>query len=333
MGRNRLGMAVRLGTKVFLLALLIGASATAQERVTFKEGTNQIEVEIGGKPAARYYYGGPWLKPFLHEVHAATGTVVTRGYPLTKTAGESQDHFWHHGIWYGHGDINGVDFWREFTGDPKEDAKFKLPIGRFTPIGKPSVSSSPAGGVISAEYELETHEKKILGTLRQRFRFQRVGAQTVIDAEITILADRGVVLRMGDTEEGSFGLRFADAFKQDRGAVLTNSDGLRTTEKVWGKRAVWVDYSTKIGEESVGVTIFDHPSNPKHPTFWHARGYGLCGVNPFGERDFLNDKTRDGGLTIPPGSSLRFRYRVAIHPGSIEQSDPAASLADFARQR
>jgi hypothetical protein len=38
-------------------------------------------------------------------------------------------------------------------------------------------------------------------------------------------------------------------------------------------------------------------------------------------------------LTISPGSSLRFRYRVAIHPGSVEQSDPAASLADFARQR
>ncbi|MGA1369620.1 MAG: transmembrane prediction, partial [Blastocatellia bacterium] len=59
----------------------------------------------------------------------------------------------------------------------------------------------------------------------------------------------------------------------------------------------------------------------------------LCGVNPFGERDFLGDKTRDGGLTISPGSNLRFRYRVVIHPGPIEQTDPAASLADFARQR
>ena len=47
MGRNTLGMAMRLGTKLFLLTLLIGASAAAQERVTFKEGTNQIEVEIG----------------------------------------------------------------------------------------------------------------------------------------------------------------------------------------------------------------------------------------------------------------------------------------------
>ena len=31
-----------------------------------------------------------------------------------------------------------------------------------------------------------------------------------------------------------------------------------------------------------GVAIFDHPSNPQHPTTWHARQYGLIAANPFG---------------------------------------------------
>ena len=66
------------------------------------------------------------------------------------------------------------------------------------------------------------------------------------------------------------------------------------------------------------MLILDHPSNPKHPTFWHARGYGLNAANPFGEHDFLSDKTRDGGITIPAASSLTFRYRVVIHAGAAD---------------
>ena len=61
--------------------------------------------------------------------------------------------------------------------------------------------------------------------------------------------------------------------------------------------------------------MMDHPGNPRHPTYWHSRGYGLHSINPFGVHDFLNDKTQNGGLTIEPGEHVRFRYRVVIHPG------------------
>src|SRR6185369_1605075 len=97
-----------------------------------------------------------------------------------------------------------------------------------------------------AAFDLSRQDKTSLGTVRQVFTFSRVGSDNVIDAEITISADRGVALKMGDTEEGSFGLRFADDFKEDRGASITNSDGLKGTANVWGKRARWVDYSTSI---------------------------------------------------------------------------------------
>jgi hypothetical protein len=326
---------MRMSKGLLILMLLIGAvgltgsvGGQARKGVTFRAESDRIEVLIDGKPAARYHFGAEWLKPFLHEVRASTGTVVTRGYPLTRVAGESRDHFWHHGIWYGHGDINGVDFWREFTGDPKEDAKFKLPIGRFVIKGRPQLKGGMKSGSLTAEFDLLTHEKKAIGTIRQAFSFRREGTATLIDAEITIRADRGIALRMGDTEEGSLGLRFDDAFRQDRGAVITNSSGLKGTENVWGQRAEWVDYTTSINGERVGLTILDHPGNPKHPTYWHARGYGLCGVNPFGEHDFHNDPKRDGSLTIKAGDDLRFRYRVAIHNG---QQSLTAWKSDFVK--
>ena len=116
---------------VIAVLLLSALWASPQGRVTFKEGEKRIEVEIGGEQFATYHYGENWMKPFLHAVRARSGAIVTRGYPVERIAGESNDHVWHHGIWYGHGDINGVDFWREFTGDPKQDVKFPLPVGRF----------------------------------------------------------------------------------------------------------------------------------------------------------------------------------------------------------
>jgi hypothetical protein len=45
------------------------------------------------------------------------------------------------------------------------------------------------------------------------------------------------------------------------------------------------------------------------------RDYGLCAANPFGERDFTGDKTRDGALSVPAGREVTFRYRVILHAG------------------
>jgi len=101
---------------------------------------------------------------------------------------------------------------------------------------------------------------------------------------------------------------------------MLNSEGAVGEPAIWGKRARWVDYSGTVEGERLGLAIFDNPLNPKYPTYWHARGYGLFAVNPFGERDFYNDKTRDGSLTIPPGQTLTLRYRVLIHHGDAAEA-------------
>ena len=66
------------------------------------------------------------------------------------------------------------------------------------------------------------------------------------------------------------------------------------------------------------MAILDHPENPRHPVRWHARGYGLFAANPWGLSVFTNDKSQDGSMTLDPGKSLRYRYRVIIHPGDAE---------------
>lgn len=303
--------------KKLILMCLIPLLALAQ--VEFRETPGKVEIAIDGKPFSNLHYGPEWAKPFLHPLRSVSGVVVTRGYPVEQIEGENKDHKWHHGLWYAHGDVNGVDFWRDLG--PEK-------TGRMVVTGKPKT----AGNRMTLDAELVTPKQTVLGTVREVFRFARTGSSHVVDVLVSVRADRGIDLKMGDTEEGAFGLRLADEFRQERGVAMNNSAG-DTGRDIWGKRAKWVDYSSTIKGGKLGVLVMDHPSNPKHPTYWHARPYSLCSANPFGERDFEKDKSRDGSVTIPAGGKLEFRYRVIIHPGGLDEIAPQRLFNDFARTR
>lgn len=317
---------------VAFVILLCACAAVSSAQVAFKQTADQIAVEIDGKPVTAFHFGEKWPKPFLHPLRAPSGTIVTRGYPLEQNAGESRDHHWHRGLWFAHGDINGIDFWRETSGNETQDKKLPLPVGRIVLQSKPKFSATARSGKLQATFALIAPGNNTLGTLNEQYILQRLGEHYAIDVTATIQA-AGVALKMGDTEEGLLGFRFADAFREDRGATLLNSDGLKGTKNIWGKRARWVDSSTAINGQTVGVAIFDHPSNPKHPTYWHARGYGLNAANPFGEHDFHNDKARDGSLTIPANGKLTFRYRVIVHNGDATAAKVEDLYSTFAKTK
>lgn len=101
-------------------------------------------------------------------------------------------------------------------------------------------------------------------------------------------------------------------------------------EKAWGKRAAWCDYSGPVDGRTVGIAIFDHPSNPRHPTWWHVREYGLFAANPFGQHDFEKKPPGTGNLVIAPKSSVTFKYRFYIHEGDETQAKVAERYADYA---
>jgi hypothetical protein len=316
-----------------ILPLLLCAAVTSQAQVVFKPAAERVEVEIDGRHFTTFHFGAEHAKPFLHPLNTTTGLAVTRGVPPDKGAGESVDHPHHRGLWFAHDSLGGYKFWNEPKPERAGDAAYLARFGRMKAKGAPTFKGGKSSGTLAAEFDLTAPEKGGFGTLSEQFTFRRSGANHVVDVTVTILADRGAAIRMGDTEEGTFALRLADEFQQKRGATLLNSDGLKGTENIWGKRARWVDYSTTLKGERVGVAVFDHPQNPKHPTYWHARGYGLLAANPFGEHDFHKDPARDGGVTIPPGGKLTFRYRVVIHPGDAEAAAVEKLAAAFAGEK
>ena len=100
----------------------------------------------------------------------------------------------------------------------------------------------------------------------------------------------------------------------------------------WGKRAEWCDYFGPVDGKTVGIAIFDHPGNPRHPTWWHVRDYGLFAANPFGLHDFEKKPAQAGNMTIAAGKSVTFRYRIYLHEGDDKQAKVAERYQEYARQ-
>jgi hypothetical protein len=110
---------------------------------------------------------------------------------------------------------------------------------------------------------------------------------------------------------------------------IVNSAGVRDGD-TWGKRADWCDCYGPVDGKTVGIAIFDHPENPRHPTTWHVRDYGLFAANPFGLHDFekLSNKAA-GDMVVPAGKTVTFRYRFYLHEGDDQQAKVAAKYADY----
>jgi hypothetical protein len=323
---------------IFVLVLILGdLSLFAQKPVELRKSGNQIEVVVGGKPFTTYYFGPDSPKPYLHPLRSAAGTVVTRGFPMrTDIPGESRDHPHHRAMFFAHGDINGVDFWGEAKFEEKAPVHVAgktytsedLPKGRTVFTKLEEMESGPGFGKVRADFHLVGPDGKVVAEETQAYTFRGGETTRVIDCEFTIRALHTPV-RMGDTKEGTFAIRVVKALQEPPGKML-NSEGKTGEKEIWGKRANWVDYSGTVAGEKLGVAIFDNPANPRHPTYWHARGYGLFAVNPFGEHDYYNDPKRDGSLTLQPGKSLTLRYRVLIHHGDAAEAHLAEAYQEYA---
>jgi hypothetical protein len=87
-----------------------------------------------------------------------------------------------------------------------------------------------------------------------------------------------------------------------------------------------------MNNDSVSITIIDHPQNPNYPTYWHACGYGLFAANPLEEHIFTKgERTKD--LHLQKGQSVTFKYRIVIDENkkTISAKELNALADDFAK--
>lgn len=312
-----------------LSALLLAAACAALPafaQVTIKAGPEKVSVDINGKPFTDFYVAGPTVtKPYLWPLRAATGTYVTREWPMQKVEEEASiarpDHQHQKGLWFAHDSVNGLDFWNN-------EASYTTPNrGKMVLAGPVEVKSGKKSGTITAHFDWTDLAGHKLLTETRVMTFYADPDDRRFDLDITLAPAEPVTF--GDGKDGALGIRIRPILQEDKGTGhITNADGFEGEKQVWGKPSNWCDYSGDIHGEKVGIAILDNPANPRHPVRWHARAYGLFAANPFGVSAF--DKTQPKSpMTVQPGQTLRFRYRILIHPGDVKSANIAAAWDQY----
>jgi hypothetical protein len=80
------------------------------------------------------------------------------------------------------------------------------------------------------------------------------------------------------------------------------------------------------------VAVLDHPANPRHPSTWHVRQYGLLAANIFGLHDF--DKKNPAGagdFKMTKDQPVTFRYRLVVHVGDAKLAGLDEKFKEFAK--
>ena len=298
-------------------AALLSLPVVAADGVKITQQPDKLRIEINGELFTEYCFkGAPHV--YFYPLLGPGGTPMSRNWPMKAVEGEDRDHPHHRSLWYSHGEVNGVDFWAE---SPKSG---KIVHDKFLEVG-----SGTDSGLIRSANKWIAPDGSVTMTDERTFRVHaRPNNERLFDFEVTLMAgDKEIVL--GDTKEGSMAIRMNESMrliqpkKQPGKGRIVQSTGVQG-DKTWGKRAEWCDYSGPVDGKTVGVAIFDHPSNPKHPTWWHVRDYGLFAANPFGVHDFEKKEPGAGNLTIAAGKSITFKYRFYLHEGD----EVAAKVAE-----
>ena len=278
----------------------------------------KIDIDLDGTPFTTFNSGADVNKPYLWPVRTADGKAITRRWPMEQNTGESHDHPHHRGLWFSYDDVNGIHFWGN---DPSEAAKDPK-TGKIV-VQKAALKNGGKTKTLTTDFDWKGPDGNVVLREHRTTTFSAEPQMRIMDFDITLTAADKVVF--GDTKEGAFALRLADSMtEKSHGGEMVNAEGARGMKNVWGKRSNWVDYAGTVDGEKIGVAMLDAPSNPRHPTYWHARDYGLFALDPFGQHAF-DPSQPENQLSLDSGKSLRFRWRVVVHPGDAQ----SAHIADM----
>jgi hypothetical protein len=316
-----------------IACLLMVSTAGAADKVELVREGDHINVVIGGRPFTTYFFPADIAKPYFQPLRTAQGTIVTRDFISGNTI--PPEHLKDRSLephqrpmYFGHGDIDGIDFWGEAVFPQYSDDTV---FGRAVFKKLEEMQSGAESGALKADFELADPRGRVIADETESFVFGGGQDTRWIDCEITLVANHGSDVVMGDSKEGTFAIRLANELNSPPGHMV-NSSGAEGEKEIWGKPADWVDFDGTVVGEELGIAVFDSPKSFRHPTTWHARGYGLLAANPFGWREFYKDPAKDGSWTIQEGKTLTFRYRVFIHHGDYKQAKVAEAYKEYAAQ-
>jgi hypothetical protein len=144
----------------------------------------------------------------------------------------------------------------------------------------------------------------------------------LIDVELELAPTGRQGVPLGQTDFGFLAVRIAQSMTVfDGGGEILNSHGDRNEREAHEKQADWIDQSGPVSQDRWGgIAIFDHPDNPRHPTYWHCRNDGWAGAA-------INLKE---GYKVEIDDPLRLKYRLCLHRHDAVRGNVAQRYAEYA---
>jgi len=254
-------------------------------------------------------------KSYFHPLGLLDGTALTGFRP--------PDHPWHRAAWFCWKHVNGLNYWEE---DRKTGVSPGVTEVKSVKIAPARDHSARIDMTLSyhppKQPELLAEKRTILVTAPDAEGCYRV------DWSATFTAGASDVLLKGGTSGGGYAGLSARLAVETRDWKVLNSEGL-ADGAAHGKKARWVAWS---GETASGrpacLAMFDHPSNPRHPSPWYVavrRGIPFHYFSPA----LLFKET----YTIPAGKALMLKYRILVRAGLTDRKAMDAEFSAFLKTK
>lgn len=287
----------------------------------------EVKFVVDGWHRLSWHYGTDYPRPYLDPLIGPSGVSLTRmGHP------GAPDHDHHQSIWFSHMNVTGLDFWLNGKGpfvrqrewlayiDSDDEAIMAVRLDWFD-------GHNPAPLL---EQELIVSVRPHDAAENEDPNQLPVG-ETLVEVE-TKLTPVSEQLELGKTNFGLMAVRVAKCISAVfGGGRLSSSEGLENEKNIFGKKARWMDYSGPImpapdatqPDLEEGITFFDHPSNPDHPTHWHVRNDGWMGAS----------LCFAGPRLVTQAQPLKLRYLLHAHRGNHQPEKAAKVFETFSRSR
>ncbi|MDR1959776.1 MAG: PmoA family protein [Planctomycetaceae bacterium] len=272
---------------------------------------SKILLQSGDTSLAEYRFAGVPFKPYLDKLLTPSGRNILRDAP--------HDHLHHHGLMFALA-VDGCNFWEESRSDH----------GREITV---SVQPDPGTETSSLVSELDwknSHSQTLLKETR-KIAVSQGGNVTLLDWESALRpasGEKGAYLDKISHYYYGLGTRFDQTM--DRNGRFFSDSGTNKAEVVRNDERLtscrWMAYTAKLNGEPVTVAVFGHPSNPI-PTLAFTMGdtgksFAYLGITLNLHRE---------PVTIEPGTSLVFRYRVAVWDGEVSPETVEKTFTDYAQ--
>jgi hypothetical protein len=262
-----------------------------------------------GQLVLQYNFSKGGHRPFVHPLRLPDSPDLTTDRATVVPV----DHLHHQGLWVGWKKVNGVNFWEQ----PQEGAD---PAG-YGRILHQKVVSQDAGDDQARFTTLNSWTdwndvQHLTETRETTVRAPRDGVM-VVDLRTELAPhERDVTLDLLRGEPGGGGLfysgvaiRYNDAMSPGE---FLDADGRSDVDEIFGSTSRWCGCSGRHSEDGqvYGITVIDHPQNPRHPTTWWLRNRkDFCLVQP--------SPSYHEPFELSSGEPLTLQYRIVVHRGPV----------------